>query len=205
MIYMKKQDNFWKIHLTPTVVGALIVLLALYIVLDKVHIKQQNLHQEKQKTEQIKNLDAQIQHRFQSVDSLRNVVNAHVTDSLMRHPEYKFVVDNQSATDSLRTTNQEMLNRAYNAARKHAIFDIVRQDESVFNNFAYIPAVNNIKWRYYTNKNKIRDFDKRKQATEHLPRLVRAHFDSVANSQIYKLQLELDSLLNQKNQALKSR
>ncbi len=203
---MKNKNFYLAVLQKPAAVCFGFVLLALLTVKGRELIQnQQQKIIEKQQTEQLNALDTQIQQHFQAVHRLRDGIDKQTADSLMRHPEYKFVMDNMAATDSLRASNKKLLTRACNAAQKLSVFEIVRHNESVFSDFAHVPTVKNIKWRYYANKNKIRNFDKCKLSVQHVPRFVRMHFDSVTNAEIYKLQLELDSLLNQKNQVLKSR
>lgn len=109
-----------------------------------------------------------------------------MADSLARHPEYSWVVNNKEKTDSLRAVNQNYINQAYNAAKKQSIFEIVNQDESVFQRFDRIAGVRNVKWKYYGNKKKIQEFDRRAPFVQHVPDAVRA------------LQQQIDSLLNEK-------
>lgn len=62
----------------------------------------------------------------------------------------------------------------------------MNQDESVFQRFDRIAGVRNVKWKYYGNKKKIQEFDRRAPFVQHVPDAVRA------------LQQQIDSLLNEK-------
>ena len=158
-----------------------------------------NRDTEKSKSEQIAQTDAQIRQAFDSVDSLRTLVNDKTKDSLAHHPEYSYLMDNRAKIDSLRQTNEDLLDRAYKAAKKISMFTVARRDERLFTDFKDVSGVNRAKWPYYANKKKIQDYDKRCDAIKHLPAMVRAHFDSTTAKQIYDLQTQIDSLLMKKD------
>lgn len=178
-------------------IGVYFVLLALLIA--KTQESGTLRHSRKQKTEQINNLDAQIQQKFQSVDSLHNTVDAHTMDSLMRHLDYRAVVQNRPRIDSLRRANDSLINLAYTAARKRSQISVVHRNESVFKDFFDVPAVKNANWQYYLNKKEIQKLTKREQAVADLPHDVRAHFDSVSNAQARQHLEQIDSLLKHKD------
>ncbi len=198
---MKKKNNnselFRTLLIHPVMIGVYFVLLALLIAKsqESAATRQDN----KQKTEQINILDAQIQHGFRSVDSLRNTVDARTRDSLMKHLDYRLVVQDKPRIDSLRSANDSLLNLAYVAAKKRSQISVARRNESVFRDFFDVPAVKNANWRYYLNKKEIQKWTKREQAVADLPHDVRAHFDSVANAQVRQKLAQIDSLLKQKD------
>lgn len=198
---MKKNNDNSKLFRTllihPVMIGVYFVLLALLI--SKAQESETLRQSRKQKTEQINNLDAQIQQKFQSVDSLHNTVDARTMDSLMRHLDYRAVVQNRPRIDSLRRANDCLINLAYTAARKRSQISVARRNESVFKDFFDVPAVKNANWQYYLNKKEIQKLTKREQAVDNLPHDVRAHFDSVANAQARQHLMQIDSLLKQKD------
>ena len=198
---MKKNSDNSKLFRTllihPVMIGVYFVLLAMLIAKtqESAALRQNN----KQKTEQINHLDAQIQQGFKSVDSLHNTINARTTDSLMRHLDYRAVVQNRPRIDSLRRANDSLINLAYTAARKRSQFSVARRNESVFRDFFDVPAVKNANWQYYLNKKEIQKLTKREQAVAHLPHDVRSYFDSVANVQARQKVGQIDSWLKQKD------
>ncbi len=197
----KNNDNFWKLHLPFAMTGGVVFVLAL--VMAMAHDIKKIKRMERAQNTKMARIDAGIKSANAQIDSLYNAVGGAVEDSLARHPEYQWVVDNAAQIDSLRAVNQNLVQRAYNAARKNSIMDIPRNDESVFSDFADVPGVKNVKWQYYANKNKIREFDRRAPFVAHLPNTVRAHFYLQANKQVHELQDKIDSLLDEKNRLIR--
>ncbi|MBQ2859401.1 MAG: hypothetical protein IJE82_03495 [Alphaproteobacteria bacterium] len=197
----KNNDNFWKLHVPFIMTGGIVFVLALVFAMayDTKKIKRM----EKAQNTKVANIDSQIKSANAKIDSLYDVSDSLIADSLARHPEYQWVVQNQGATDSLRGVNQELLSQAYNAARKNSMMTIVRRNETLFSDFSDVPAVRNVKWKYYANKKKIQEFDHRAPFVAHVPDAVRAHFYTSANKQVHDLQMKIDSLLNEKKQLIR--
>ena len=66
-----------------------------------------------------------------------------------------------------------------------------------------VSGVRNVKWKYYDNKKKIQEFDRRAPLVAHVPDAVRTHFDRKINAQVRARQMQIDSLLNEKNRLIK--
>ena len=197
----KNNDNFWKLHVPFIMTGGIAFVLALVMAMayDTKKIKRM----ERAQNTKVAKIDSQIKSAKSQIDSLYRVADSLVADSLARHPEYSWVVNNKEKTDSLRVLNQNYINQAYNAAKKQSIFEIVRHDESVFERFDKVAGVRNVKWKYYGNNKKIQEFDRRAPFVAHVPDAVRAHFDNKTNAQVRALQMKIDSLLNEKKQLIR--
>lgn len=197
----KNNDNFWKLHVPFIMTGGIAFVLALVMAMayDTKKIKRM----ERAQNTKVAKIDSQIKSAKSQIDSLYRVADSLVADSLARHPEYSWVVNNKEKTDSLRVLNQEYINQAYNAAKKQSVFEIVNRNESVFQRFDGIAGVRNVKWKYYGNKKKIQEFDRRAPFVAHVPDAVRAHFDNKTNAQVRALQMKIDSLLNEKKQLIR--
>ena len=197
----KNNDNFWNLHVPFIMTGGIAFVLALVMAMayDTKKIKRM----ERAQNTKVAKIDSQIKSANAQIDSLYRVADSLVAASLARHPEYSWVVNNKEKTDSLRVLNQNYINQAYNAAKKQYIFEIVRHDESVFERFDKVAGVRNVKWKYYGNKKKIQEFDRRAPYVQHVPDAVRAHFDNKTNAQVRALQMKIDSLLNEKKQLIR--
>ena len=158
---------------------------------------------EKRRNEKIADIDSQIRTVRYHIDSLFDVADAQVVDSLARHPEYSWVVANKDKIDSLRVLNQEYMQQAYEAAKKYSMIEVVYCNERVFERFGGVSGVRNVKWKYYDNKKNIQEFDRRAPLVAHVPDAVRAHFDRKINAQVRARQMQIDSLLNEKNRLIK--
>ena len=151
------------------------------------------------KLNNIDNLNQAISVAWQNISDVRNGVKHQVQDSLARNPEYAFVVENAPRIDSLRAVNEQLLARAYKAAKRNAIHSVPYSGERVFTYNANIPDVKNIKHKYMRNKNEIKLYQKRRDATCNIPNMVQAHFDTRANNLIAGYLNEIDSLLKIKD------
>lgn len=198
---MKKNDTFWKLHVPFIMTAGIAFVLALVMAMayDTKKIKRM----ERAQNTKMAKIDSQIKSAQAQVDSLYNMVDVWTADSLARHPEYQWSAKNKAVIDSLRATNQELMTQAYNAVKNYSVMQIVKNNETVFSDFSDVPAVKNVKWKYYGNKKKIQEFDRRAPSVEHVPIAVRAHFDSKANKQIRDLQMQIDSLLNEKSKLIR--
>ena len=194
-------DNFWKLHVPFIMTGGILFVLAL--VMAMVYDTKKIKRMEREQNTKIAKIDSQVKSANAQIDSLYSVSDSLIADSLVRHPEYQWVVQNQGTVDSLRTVNRDLMTRAYNAAQKRSIMAIVKNNETVFRDFSDVPGVKNVKWQYYANKNKIQEFDRLAPNVRHVPDAVRAHFDKSANAQVRVLQGKIDSLLNEKNQLIR--
>lgn len=197
----KNNDNFWKLHVPFIMTGGIALVLALVMAMayDTKKIKGA----ERAQNTKVANIDSQIKSANAKIDSLYNISDSLIADSLARHPEYQWVIQNKGPVDSLRGVNQELLSQAYDAARKNSTMTIVRRNETVFSDFSDVPAVRNVKWKYYANKKKIQEFDRRVPFVAHVPDAVRAHFDNKTNADVRALQMKIDSLLNEKKQLIR--
>lgn len=197
----KNNDNFWKLHVPFIMTGGIALVLALVMAMayDTKKIKGA----ERAQNTKVANIDSQIKSANAKIDSLYNISDSLIADSLARHPEYQWVIQNKGPVDSLRGVNQELLSQAYNAARKNSTMTIVRRNETVFSDFSDVPAVRNVKWKYYANKKKIQEFDRRAPFVAHVPDAVRAYFDNKTNADVRALQMKIDSLLNEKKQLIR--
>lgn len=162
----------------------------------------ENARQQSEHAKQIKQTNEKIVAAHAKIDSIRHTMPQQITDSLMHHPEYRYIIENQKRIDSLGHANDSLLNLAYSAAKKKSVIRIVRKNESVFYDFFHIPAVKNANWQYYVNKKEIQAFNKRKKAIDALPQMVNVHFTNQANMQISNIQRKIDSLLMQKDTLL---
>ena len=192
----KNNDNFWKLHVPFIMTGGIAFVLALVMAMayDAKKIKRM----ERAQNTKVAKIDSQIKSANVQIDSLYNISDSLVADSLARHPEYQWVIQNKGPVDSLRNVNQGYINQAYNAVKKHSIMQIANNNETVFSDFSDVPAVRNVKWKYYANKKKIQEFDRRAPFDAHVPDAVRAHFDNKTNADVRALQMKIDSLLNEK-------
>ena len=149
----------------------------------------------KKTNEKISNIDDEIANSKRYIDSLRTTKEERIHDSLIQYPAYQYVTENRETADSLRNTNAQMLQHAYNIAKSNSMVKIPHKNESVFTDFTEIPTIQNIKNSYYKNKRKIREFDRHIQALGTLPQDVRYHIDSATIAQISQYQNQIDSLL----------
>lgn len=194
-------DNFWKLHVPFIMTGGIAFVLALVMAMayDTKKIKRM----ERAQNTKVAKIDSQIKSANVQIDSLYRVVDSLVADSLARHPEYSWVVANKDKIDSLRVLNQEYMQQAYEAAKKYSMIEVVYCNERVFERFGGVSGVRNVKWKYYDNKKKIQEFDRRAPNVRHVPDAVRAHFDRKINAQVRARQMQIDSLLNEKNRLIK--
>lgn len=158
-----------------------------------------NKENAKKTNEKISNIDDEIANSKRYIDSLRTTKEKRIQDSLITYPDYQYILQNQNAIDSLRSTNAELLDNAYNYARTNSLTTAALYNESLFTDFDDMPLVKNIGQQYYRNKQKINRFDQRKQKLGTIPYDVRRHIDSTTYAQIGKHQNQIDSLLNEKN------
>lgn len=133
-----------------------------------------------------------------AVDSIRKNLPIIIADSMQRNPQYNYITTNKPIRDSLAAANEELLDRAYSIVKKKSMFSVPRRNATLFTEYKEIRGIPQIGWKYYSNRNKIRDFDAKHAANATLGASIRNHWDSVALSQIRRLQMEKDSMLNQK-------
>ena len=197
----KNNDNFWKLHVPFIMTGGIAFVLALVMAMayDTKKIKRM----ERAQNTKVAKIDSQIKSANSQIDSLYRVADLLVVDSLARHPEYSWVVANKDKIDSLRVLNQEYMQQAYEAAKKYSMIEVVYCNERVFERFGGVSGVRNVKWKYYDNKKKVQEFDRRAPLVVHVPSGVRAHFDRKINVQVRARQMQIDSLLNEKNRLIK--
>ena len=133
---------------------ALIIVTALLLVAAKLgYNKREEERAVKQEhMKKIEQNDAQIKHLFQTVDSLQKMAVKQTRDSLAKHPEFAYLEQNRAHIDSLRSANNKLFERAYNAAQKSSVFAVAQMNESLFSDFGNVPAVKRAKWPYYKNK-----------------------------------------------------
>lgn len=189
-------DNFWHVRVSSGMLAG--ICLVLILVLSMAHDTKKNKQMNREQNTKVAKVDAQIKAAEAKVDSIYKATDFFVADSLARHAEYRWVADNKRAIDSLRVVNQDLTQQAYNAARQTAMMTVAYNNETVFRDFADVPGVRNVKWKYYANKKKIQEFDRRAPSVGHVPDAVRAHFYTSANKQVRDLQMKIDSLLNEK-------
>lgn len=189
-------DNFWHVRVSSGMLAG--ICLVLTLVLTMAHDTKKIKRMDREQNTKVAKVDAQIKAAEAKVDSIYKATDFFVADSLARHAEYRWVADNKRAIDSLRVVNQDLTQQAYNAAKKNSMMMIVKNNETVFRDFSDVPGVRNIKWKYYANKKKIQEFDRRAPSVGHVPDAVRAHFYTSANKQVRDLQMKIDSLLNEK-------
>lgn len=194
-------DNFWHVRVSSGMLAG--ICLVLILVLTMAHDTKKNKRMDREQNTKVAKVDAQIKAAEAKVDSLYSVSDSLIADSLARHAEYRWVADNKRAIDSLRVVNQDLTQQAYNAAKKNSIMAIVKNNETVFRDFADVPGVRNVRWKYYANKKKIQEFDRRAPSVEHVPDAVRAHFYVSASRQVRDLQMKIDSLLNEKKNLIR--
>lgn len=150
-------------------------------------------------------LDYDIAAARRNIDSLRGCVGKYGLDSLRRNSEYKYIIENQPAIDSMKILNDSLLSRAYDIARRHSQFTIVRRDATLFNDFSLNPAVRQIGWKYLPNYVAIERFNKKKNGMQGLRRDVCTYCDSVVLARMYDAQNKLDSLLTRKYELVNSK
>lgn len=189
-------DNFWHVRVSSAMLAG--ICLVLILVLTMAHDTKKIKRMDREQNTKVAKVDAQIKAAEAKVDSIYKATDFFVADSLARHAEYRWVADNKRAIDSLRVVNQDLTQQAYNAAKKNSIMAIVKNNETVFRDFSDVPGVRNVKWKYYANKKKIQEFDRRAPSVEHVPDAVQAHFYVSASRQVRDLQMKIDSLLNEK-------
>lgn len=147
-------------------------------------------------------INAQITDVRYDIDSIRIALPRQVSDSLAFNPVYQEILQNRAYIDSLRTTNEELINRAYNIAYRNSIFAVPHRNESVFRNYRDIKGISPIAWKYYANDKKIRAYDKLTRENPNLRRAIQSHFDSISNIKISQLQNKMDSLLDEKHKQI---
>lgn len=150
-------------------------------------------------------LDYDIAATRRNIDSLRGCVGKYGLDSLRKNSEYKYIIENQPAIDSMKILNDSLLSRAYDIARRHSQFTIVRRDATLFNDFSLNPAVRQIGWKYLPNYVAIEKFNRQKNDMRGLRRDVCAYCDSVVLARMYDAQNKLDSLLTRKYELVNSK
>lgn len=133
-----------------------------------------------------------------ATDSIRNRLQYVINDSINRNPYCNYIITHQPIRDSLVAANKKLIDRAYSIAKKRSIFSVPHHDETLFTNYQEFNGISEIGQQYYYNCDKINDFDAIKTANATLGASIRNHWDSVALSHIRRLQIEKDSLLNQK-------
>lgn len=143
-------------------------------------------------------IDSMIRQNDFRRDSMRANMTQYTADILNQNPEYRYICENQSTIDSLTTANDELLGRAYSMARRHSVMTVPRRNATLFTNYKDIRGIPQIGWKYYANRKKIQEFERRKSAIVNLPQTVRNHCDSTVLAQIDRLQRQKDSLLNKK-------
>lgn len=139
------------------------------------------------------------------IDSLRTTIPQRVSDSLSRHPEYKYIQDAQPYMDSLAQANEKLLDRAYRAVDDYAVFSVLYRGEKLFNQYPENPIVQDSKWRYYKNKRQIQAFNKTKDGLASLPESVRRDITDKTLSDIQRLQSRIDSMLNLKDSLINTK
>ncbi len=198
----QSNDNFWKIHLKPTVISVIVVAVALCSYADRARVNRiQN--QEKQQSARIEKLDSQIIAKFSASRQLQAAIDKKTQDSLNRIPEYVFVMQNRNRVDSLRNANDSLIKRAYKIVISDTVFGIVRKNESLFTEYSDIPQVQNIGWQYWRNKQVIKYFEQQLSAVENTSENVRTYFRKSADAKIQQLYREIDVLLTEKEQIIR--
>lgn len=132
------------------------------------------------------------------IDSLRRALPQLIEDSLRRNETFQYLSQNAAQIDSMRTVNQELIDRAYATAARTSMFSVPRRNATVFSEYRDVRGIKPLSWKYYANDKLIRAYDKTKSANPNLERSIRSHFDSIGNMQITRLQNQIDSLLNKK-------
>ena len=155
-------------------------------------------NQESAKNKLLAETDRNIDATRDEIQRIRTALPGLISDSLNKNDTYTYLVENGPAIDSLRKANDQILDRAYNAAYRHSMFNVPKHNTTVFTEFSEIPTVRNSGWKYWANDKKIRQYDRVKSMNPNLQRAIRSHFDSVANNRITQLQARMDSLLNKK-------
>ncbi len=155
-------------------------------------------NQESAKNKLLAETDKNIDATRDEIQRIRTALPGLISDSLNKNDTYTYLVENGPAIDSLRKANDQILDRAYNAAYRHSMFNVPKHNTTVFTEFSEIPTVRNSGWKYWANDKKIRQYDRVKSMNPNLQRAIRSHFDSVANNRITQLQARMDSLLNKK-------
>lgn len=155
-------------------------------------------NQESAKNKLLAETDKNIDATRDEIQRIRTALPGSISDSLNKNDTYTYLVENGPAIDSLRKANSQILDRAYNAAYRHSMFNVPKHNTTVFTEFSEIPTVRNSGWKYWANDKKIRQYDRVKSMNPNLQRAIRSHFDSVANNRITQLQARMDSLLNKK-------
>lgn len=143
-------------------------------------------------------IDSMIRQNDFRRDSMRANMARYTADILNQNPEYRYICENQPTIDSLTAANDELLGRAYSMARRHSVMTVPRRNATLFTNYKDVRGIPQIGWKYYANRKKIQEFERRKSAIANLPQAVRNHCDSTVLAQIDQLQRQKDSLLNEK-------
>ena len=112
----------------------------------------------KQTQSESQQLDQNIQSAFDTIDSLQKTRAQRITDSVGKNPGYIYITNNQARIDSLKHANMQLLSWAYNSARNYSVMNAVYKNESVFSDYAQIPAVKNAGIQYRRNKKEIQKF-----------------------------------------------
>ena len=152
----------------------------------------------KQTQSESQQLDQNIQSAFDTIDSLQKTRAQRITDSVNKNPGYIYITNNQARIDSLKHANMQLLSWAYNSARNYSVMSAVYKNESVFSDYAQIPAVKNAGIQYRRNKKEIQNFNQQISDVAAMEQSIRRHIDSITMAQIFNQQKLLDSLLKQK-------
>lgn len=179
-----------------------VLMLSIFGVLTILGLMAYDIDTAKQKWKQTQSesqqLDQNIQSAFDTIDSLQKTRAQRITDSVNKNPEYIYITNNQARIDSLKHANMQLLSWAYNSARNYSIMNAVYKNESVFSDYAQIPAVKNAGIQYRRNKKEIQNFNQQISDVAAMEQSIRRHIDSVTMAQIFNQQKLLDSLLKQK-------
>ena len=151
------------------------------------------------KTNPVVNINNQIDGLYNDIAYTQRNAMQLTNDSLMKIPEYAFVVQNRDRVDSMTRANQDLMARAYQIARRKSVHAIVYKNESVFSDFGQDPSIKQIKYQYYKNKRDINDFKINQECIKNTPEMVKCYFDRMANNHVAQQLKKIDSLLNIKD------
>ncbi len=148
-------------------------------------------------------INDQIRHAREKIQEsrIRNAKN--IRRNLRRNHHYRYVIDYQTETDSLRAVNDEYLTRAQEIVRKKDIWAMPAHNPMVFILYSKYSELNSLGNLYNMNQRRIDRYEYHVEQSKGYPQSVKNYCDSIMHAEIDYYQHIIDSLLNKKMQLIK--
>ncbi len=145
------------------------------------------------------NIDSQIQNAHKSVDSLRHILNQSDEKIWELNPLYTHKSVTHTKIDSLENLNEKLISQAYDAATKSSTFCVARKNETVFNEYANVPAVRRAHKQFKLNTKRIKNLQQQIQNINNNKNKTVSDVRGDIIDTIQQYQRQIDSLLNMKH------